>query len=422
MLSVRFAAGLGLCTRRGFLACAGAGLGFPALIRAAEASPMAPFDREMESFMSARGVPGGALMVIKAGRLVYARGYGWADRERRAPAGPDTLFRVASLSKSITAAAVLQLIERGRLDWETRAFPLLGLAPLAAKPGDARLAQITVRQLLQHTGGWDRDRSGDPMFQSRQIARAAGEPSPASPEAVIRDMLGRPLDFAPGERQVYSNFGYCVLGRVIEKVVGRSYESWVRESVLAPSGVRAMRIGASRESGFGEARYYTPTEERGRNVFADSPEQVPVPYGAFCLESMDAHGGWVASARDLARMVVALDAPGPAPLLKPETLALMQAPPPAPAARLPDGRPADWHFGCGWVVRSVPGASRPNLWHNGSLPGTWALVVRRFDGISWGALFNQRSAGKLPSDDALDGALHRAAGGVKEWPDGEVLR
>src|SRR5436190_1030338 len=128
---------------------------------AADATAQVPlveaFDREMEAFMDARKVPGGALAVVKNQRLVYARDYGWADRDTKIPVKADSLFRIASVSKPITAVAVMKLIEDGKLDFDTKAIPLLGLTPAIASFTDPepRLRDITIRQLLQHTGGWD---------------------------------------------------------------------------------------------------------------------------------------------------------------------------------------------------------------------------------------------------------------------------
>ena len=157
----------------------------------------------------------------------------------------DSLFRIASISKSFTAVAVLKLVEEGKLSLDAKAFPLLGIQPAVQSFVDPepRLRQITVRQLLQHTGGWDRDQSFDPMFRSERIARANLTPPPASSVAVIRYMLSRQLDFDPGARHAYSNFGYCVLGRLIEKVTGQKYEAYVREKILAPIGIAVRIIG-----------------------------------------------------------------------------------------------------------------------------------------------------------------------------------
>ena len=375
--------------------------------------------------MSARKIPGGALAMVRNRRLVYARGYGWADGEAKVPARPESLFRIASVSKPVTGVAVMKLVEDGRLKLDAPAFPLLGLQPAIAsfRDPEPRLRAITVRQLLQHTGGWDREKSFDPMFRPRRIAEAIHVPAPASAVNVIRYMLSQPLDFDPGSRYAYSNFGYCVLGRLIEKVSGRTYEQYVREKILAPIGVTRMRIGASLagKQAAGEVRYYASSDGLEPNVFPGGPEKVPAPYGSFHLEAMDAHGGWIASVLDLARFAAALDDPAKCPLLRAGTLAEMYAPPPAPVSRMENGALASAYYGAGWSVRPVEKTGRANYWHNGSLPGTSSLLVRRHDGLSWAALFNRRSEDKDLPDSAIDGALHRAAAVVTGWPEGEAL-
>ncbi len=389
-----------------------------------EVSVAAAFDREVESFMGERKVPGGALAVVRKGKLVYARGYGWADRERKEAVTPKALFRIASISKPFTSAAIFKLVEAGRLELEARVFELLQLDPLLAKGAqpDPRLRTVTVRQCLHHTGGWDRGASGDPMFQSEKIARALGVASPARQEGIIRYVFGRPLDFDPGTRYAYSNFGYCVLGRVIEKVSGVAYEDYVRRELLEPMGIRAMRVGASLEQqrAPGEVKYYTARDRKGRSVFADSPGRVPVPYGTFCLEAMDSHGGWLASAIDLARFAAAMDAPD-GKGLRSETRQALYAPPPPPVSRGKDGSLAAHYYGCGWGVRPVGREGQANYWHAGSLPGTYTLLVRRSDGLSWAVLFNQRSEDSQKPDGAIDAGLHRAADAVTEWPDQDLF-
>lgn len=101
----------------------------------------------------------------------------------------------------VTAVAILTLVEQEKLNLDTGAFALLPhLTPLPGATIDPRLARITVRQLSQHTGGWDRDARGDPLFKSTEIAAATKTTAPADADAVIRFMLGRPLDFDPGTK------------------------------------------------------------------------------------------------------------------------------------------------------------------------------------------------------------------------------
>lgn len=404
--------------RRRFLAATSAAVATaPFVTRAAEATSLASFNRAMEAFIEARKMPGGALAVVKDGRLVHARGYGWADKERQQRVEATSLYRIASISKPITAVAVLRLVQQGKLKLDDRAFDFIPLKPLPGAKPEPRLRTITIRQCLQHTGGWDRDKSYDPMFRPKLIAEAAKEAAPASASAVIRYMLGQPLDFDPGTRYAYSNFGYCVLGRVIEKLTGKSYEQFVKDAVLVPAGIKAMRLGRSLEAGRApdEVRYYMPEAETAESVFPGLPAKVPWPYGAFNLEAMDAHGGWLASAVDLARFAAALHNPEKCPLLKSETWRELHAPPPATVARAEEGPSKGTYYCCGFMSRPIDVAGRVNYWHSGSLPGTYTMLVRRWDGLSWAALFNQRSKDRK-LDGEIDPALHRAADAVKEWP------
>ena len=390
----------------------------PAAWARAKVTPAESFDEAMEKFMSERKVPGGALAVLKDQHLVYARGYGWADRDKKEPVKPDSLFRIASISKPITSVAVLKLVEAKGLDLDAPIMGLLDFRPVLKEGAraDSRIARITIRQCLHHTGGWDRDKSGDPMFRSKETARVVGVPEPARQEAIIRYMLGQQLDFDPGTRYAYSNFGYCLLGRLIEKLTGQSYENFVKQQVLAPMKIRRMRLGASLESerAEGEVKYYTPDNRTGASVFPSHPGKVQAPYGSFCLEAMDSHGGWLASAVDLARFAAALDTPT-STCLNPKSIGILYEPPAPPVSRTDDGSLTDHFYACGWDVRPVKNG-KANYWHNGSLPGTFTMLVRRWDGLSWAVLFNQRSDGLKVGDGAIDRAMHRAADAVEEWP------
>src|SRR5262249_27029351 len=151
----------------------------------------------------------------------------------------------------------------------------------------------------------------------------------------------------------YSNFGYCVLGRILERLSGQPYGQLVKERVLAPLGIQRMRLGASLDGrqADGEVRYYTRDNEDAESVFPGSTGKVPMPYGGFNLEAMDAHGGWIASAIDLVRFAAALDDPAHSPLLRPASFATLSTPPPAPASRRSDGTLEERYYGWGWMIR-----------------------------------------------------------------------
>jgi N-acyl-D-amino-acid deacylase len=379
-----------------------------ALLWAQDDPALKSFDETMETQLRVQKLTGGALAVAKDGRLVYAKGFGLGDVVNKAPVEPASLFRIASLSKPITAVAILKLAQDGKLDLDAKAFALLDLKPASADAKvDPRLADITVRHLLQHCGGWNRDKSGDPMFKSAVIASQLGVPSPPNSNNIIRYMLAQPLDMDPGTRMAYSNFGYCVLGRIIEQLTGESYENHVKKAVLAPMGITRMTLGRSlrenREKD--EVTYYPGAAKPAKPVFENlQVNEVLAPYGGFCLEAMDAHGGWLASAVDLVRFASSLDK-----VLNAKGLETM-------FARPANAGTAPVFYGCGWMIRPVGAEGKMNTWHTGSLPGTSTLLVRRHDGLVWAVLFNEGL-----KSDKIDPALHKAADSVAEWPKGNLF-
>jgi N-acyl-D-amino-acid deacylase len=140
---------------------------------------------------------------------------------------------------------------------------------------------------------------------------------------VIRYMMGQPLDFAPGTKQVYSNFGYCILGRVIEKVSGQPYELYVRDHVLATMDVHAMSIGYSHqlsERGPHEVKYYEYNGAPLVDSIFPGEAKVPTNYGGFEILTLDSCGGWIGSAIDLTRVMTAIDGSRSVPFLSPQIM------------------------------------------------------------------------------------------------------
>ncbi|MES2521439.1 MAG: serine hydrolase domain-containing protein [Gemmatimonadota bacterium] len=377
---------------------------------------MASYDKIIADFMGKHAIPGGAVAVMRDGRLIYARGFGYADVENKTPVQPDALFRTASVSKPITSAAVMSLVGDGKLNIEDRVAPLIAaIAPAPGATVDPRWEQITIRHLLNHTGGWDRTKPNggfDPMFRSAIAAAAVNAPAPASAETIIRYMKGMPLDFNPGEKYAYSNFGYAILGRVIERVSGMPYEDFVRTRVLDPVGATRTRLGKTRLDGAlaEEVKYYAGvglTAPMQPSVFAGGGP-VPVMYGGYYLEAMDAHGGWVSSTVDLLRFVGGVDGRASRPdILGPALVVQMTGSGPALCA---DG---SCYYAFGWGVRPTQGDA--NWWHGGSLFGTTAMLVRTHHNFAWVGLFNgNRQTANLEAE--LDAALANAFAGVTSFP------
>jgi N-acyl-D-amino-acid deacylase len=388
---------------------------------------LAPFDEMLSAFVAEQKIPGAAVAVARRGKLVYSRGFGYAEVEKRTPVDPAALFRIASISKPITAIAVLQLVEKGILSLDDRAFDKFRGDPEFKAHGksDPRMATITIRQLLQHTAGWDREVSFEPMFRPNEIAHALKTTPPASQAQIIRYMGGQPLDFSPGERYAYSNFGYCVLGRIIAKVSGQSYEAYVKQHVLKPLGITRMKLGKTLREGRaeGEVCYYEPNSKHGPAVRGPNRgKEVPLPYGTYNLEAMDAHGGWIASAVDLVRLASAFDDPEHCPILKAATIAEMFARPKGLAGHDAKGQPKPAYYGMGWEVRPVGSQQGFNAWHAGTLDGTSTILVRRFDGLCWAVLFNTRNGGgKKEPVTLIDPLMHVAADKVQNWPEGTAF-
>jgi CubicO group peptidase (beta-lactamase class C family) len=384
---------------------------------------MSSYDRLIPELMERYGIAGAAVAVSRNGRLVFARGYGYADKEAREPVAPDALFRLASVSKPITAVAILKLVEEGKLNLDAKALDILShLKPAPGAQVDPRFRQVTIRQLLWHAGGWDRDRSGgfDPMFRPGETARDMGIPAPHSCETIIRWMMGKPLDFDPGTRSVYSNFGYCILGRVIEKVTGENYEEYVKKSVLQPMGIGRMRIGGTllSERAPGEVRYYDfPGARLANSIFPASPGPVPAQYGAYDMRTLDSHGGWIASAIDLMRFVNNIEGRGRPAFLRQSTIQQMLARPLAPVAK--PGTPT--FYAMGWNVRPM-GSKDANWWHGGSLPGTTTFLARiATDGMSWAALLNGRPENSQTIGRELDTTMGRAFREATAWPSHDLF-
>lgn len=377
------------------------------------------YDRLLHEFMEEHRVPGISVAVTNGGKVVFARGYGYADVAAGEQVQPASLFRIASISKPLTAVAILQLVEQKKLELDSKVLEVLNYEQdiEAAEGFDKRWRDITIRHLLQHRGGWDRAVSFDAMFKSVEFAEQAGVAPPADQATVIKAMLAQKLDFEPGERYAYSNFGFCLLGRVIEKLTDKTYEAYVKERVLAPIGVTTTKVGASRLAGrsMNEVRYYHP-DSPAKSVFAsDLGQEVPWAYGGWNLEAMDSHGGWIASASDLAKFAAAFDDPDHCPILSRKSIELMYGRPPGLAGHEEDGKEKEVYYSLGWINRTV-GEGKVHHWHTGSLSGTATILIRRHDGKNFVALLNARvspSANHLGRE--IDELLHKAAKEVTQW-------
>lgn len=397
-------------------------------VRGLPSEAAAAADEQFCGFLQEHNAAGLTVAIARHGEVIYERGFGYADVLTAEAMQPTAEMRIASLSKPLTAVAVLRLQEQGLLKISDPVWPFLSNSQLGLPdPTDDRWKEITVLQLLQHTGGFDRAVSNDPMFRIPAITRKYQLLRPAGIPDIIRHQLTEPLDFDPGQRYAYSNFGYCLLGRVIESVSGQSYEHFISEQILQPCAMLQTRPGMTRESDRGEREVCYHMQEQTRhspfwsaaclnaNADAESAEErdsiseVPDQYGAWDLEVMDAHGGWVSTAGDLARFASCLTDREPR-LLSESSLQLLVG-----APGLPGQAGKSVWYGCGWSVRKTvlePGGEQKaldshNIWHMGALDGTSTLLVRRHDGFVWAVLFNtDRSKNGKRLAGLIDAKMH----------------
>lgn len=372
---------------------------------------LANFDAAMQNLLSTYNVPGGQLAITYQGRLVYNRGFGFANSATEELVYPNSIFRIASVSKPVTGVACMKLYQEDLLDLDALVFGSSGILNDAIYQDilDPLVSTITVRMLLQHSGGWDRNISGDPMFEAYNIATIMGVASPPSASDVIQYMLSNEmLDFEPGTQSQYSNFGYCVLGRVIEKITGQTYVDYVRNNILIPLGITEMQLGYNLlvDQLPNEVNYYDFSGAPLANSVYDNTTQVAWPYGGFNVEYMDSHGGWVASCEELLKLVCAFDGFNSRPdILTSDAIGTMIA----PSANDPN-------YGCGIAVNNFN-----NWWHLGSLPGTTAEIVRNGNSqLNWAILLNTRDQlGNI--NTAVDNLVWSVLPTISSWPTNDLF-
>jgi CubicO group peptidase (beta-lactamase class C family) len=381
--------------RRGFLAGSlGTGLSAafgpftPSPARAqsgpGEAAEPTPAERaamatSARAFMATYAVPGFSVAIGHSGRIIYQDAFGLADRDKNEPLTPMHLFRIASVTKPITSTAIFGLIEQDRLRLDERIFGAGGVlgTEFGGPPYKPGVDEITIEHLLTHTGGGWNNTHDDPMFMNLGMNHA---------QLIKWVLRNRPLDHPPGQAYAYSNFGYCLLGRVIEKLTRQNYAAHVGATVLKRCGIADMAIAGNTlaQRRRGEVVYYG---QGGDN-----------PYG-MNVTRMDSHGGWLARPADLAQFAMHVAGfAAPPNILQPNTIRTMTT-----------GSSANAGYAKGWAVN---GAN--NWWHNGSLPGTSTIMVRAHTGFCWAAFINTRRQGS-PLDADLDNLIWSMAGQVKSW-------
>jgi CubicO group peptidase (beta-lactamase class C family) len=361
---------------------------------------LAPLESAMTNFLAAHQFNAGTLALMKGSKLVFRQGYGWRDSNLTTVIHPDNLFRLASVSKMLTEAAIYKLVDAGKISTSTLVYSYLGIPPWGGTLGDSRISTITVQNVVDHKGGWDDTISpvGDPVFQTVQISTEMGLAYPAAPTNVISWMFSKPLDHAPGTTYAYSNLGYQILGRVIEKASGKSYIDYIQQDLLGtaaitnPLGFTNVIQSRSRPSDLApwEIWYTEPTPYLMSSA-VDFPTNLMVPDidGGLYYESFDSFGGVSASAIGLCHYLL--------------------------------------NYFEGGHVRPVGGVGSGYSWYTyffGSLPGASSVLYQNItqnstatNGLEFAALFNERDAA-TPGQDNADAltAINNAVASITSWP------
>ena len=298
-------------------------------------------DRKMESMRVKHEVPAITVAIVRNGKLVYINCYGYQDQENKIQAVNKNLFRIASISKPVTVVALLKLMQENKLSMDDKVFgagSILG-EDFGKMPDGSNWDKITIRHLIEHKSGLH-NVPDDAMFRYKGLSNK---------QVIERVIAERALTTVPGEQYYYSNTGYNILGRVVEKITGKGYEEYIKSEILLPCGITRMRIAGNtlEERVEDEVIYFQPNEQ-GWTYNMD-------------VRRMDSHGGWIASSVDLARFIVHVDRM-------------------TTVADIVDAE---------YLSQTYMGNAQWS--HTGSLPGTATMLTRMNDEFSFVVLMNHRS-------------------------------
>lgn len=345
--------------------------------RMSDCAGLAEMDSTVKKYLRRWEINGAQLAISRGDSLVYAKGFGWADRERGERMEPSHIMRIASVSKLVTAVGVMRLQEMGRLRLSDKVFGPKGILNDTAYTNairDQRYFDITVDQLLRHKAGFT-NYAGDPMFSTRYIMMQNHLATPPDHDALLRIVLRRHLGYTPGSAQRYCNIGYMLLSMIIERRSGMDYETFMRKEVLEPAGCYDFHIAGNyyADRRPNEVRYYMHQGSEPVYEYNNSGRMVEKCYGENDIPRLAGAGAWCASAAELCRLVAAIDGIAYVPdILSRESVATM-------TRQMPDhGFSIGWNF-----------TNRQQPWvRTGSLSGTSAIVLRYPDGQCWVLITN----------------------------------
>lgn len=348
-----------------------------------------PADQMVKQLMQQYHLPGAAIAVMRNGKLIKARGYGWANKAKHTKASPHQLFRIASVSKILTGVSTLQLIQAGKLHYQSNAFSVLKIKALSPKYRNKASEKITVRNLLLMAGGWGNSHDTGIDLNFGPLPWIATHnfhlKAPLTCEETARLAQNVTLDYPPGTTFAYANPNYCLLGLLISKVnhlayTPQAYQHYVQQHLLTPLGIHDMLIGSTNKSLPNEVHYYT-----------NNPNQ-QLPYGnTQVLQKTYAFGGWLASPIDLVKLINGLPK-----LLNQQQLNFISTKPSHIFYKLKKTTIPYYYSSGFWLYPQKTGLAWVG---HGGFTGTRAIVIKRPDKTIIALIFNKRPR---PSTPALD--------------------
>ncbi|MFV0521352.1 MAG: serine hydrolase domain-containing protein [Mangrovibacterium sp.] len=363
--------------------------------------------KEVTRFLKKWNLKGASIAVVKDERLVYAHGFGIADKEYN-EVQPGSLFRVASVSKLITAIGIMHLVEEGKINLDDKVFGPDAILnnPVFNEVRDKRLYKITVRELLSHSAGWSQ-RFGDPAFIPLKIAELVQDEAPATMYSYYKFVANRRLSYYPGTRYAYSNMGYMFLADIISSVSGESYESYIKENIFIPNGIFDMHIGSSFQNHkrFNEVNYWVGEENDTVPCFDGSGVFVSKANGGNSIELLGSAGGWICSAVELAKLITLVDGQSSVPdILTPESINEM-------TSNISTQGPLGWRsiYNNGDWVRT------------GSMAGTIATIKRMKNGYTWIFLSNSSNWKGNKLERNINYLMTTIIKKTKSWPDQDLF-
>lgn len=383
----------------------------------AQTAVEASFDRGVADIMKRYDIPGASLAIARDGKLVLARSYGLANRETREPVTANTRFRLASLSKPITSAAVLALVGSGRVSLDASIATLLGVAADPAVPSHA----IKLRHLLQHTAAWGpatAEISWDYLAPLLRRAGATNYDTTPFHVLAVAALADAPRS-APGTVYGYSTFGYCALGAIVQRLTGLSYQEAARREILGPAGAASFALA----SGFGEwplsneaHTYDYANAPMSRRMVGGNMMDVPRPQAYWPVDrdqTCAAGGRWVATPRDYLKVTTSLGRRRAPAVGDAAAMGLLFD----SASAVRSGR-SNESFTHGLFVERFPDAV---YWsHTGGYAGTATAYGRNSAGFEWVVFYNSR-----PQADQIYPDTYRAIWptirATAAWPAGQPL-